>query len=78
MVPAGGRVPHRERRTVRAVGNQPARRPYRDGLAIAVVYDPRDPQQITVGAERARLFVVAGIVFLVISAVMAVGLLVVL
>lgn len=63
-------------RQVRAVGDQPARRPYRDGLAIAVVYDPRDPKRVTVGADRARLFVVGGLVSLAIGVAMAVVLLV--
>lgn len=64
-------------RRVRAVGDLPARRPYRDGLSIGVVYDPRNPQRIAVGAERSRVLVVGGAVCLVISSLMAVVLAVV-
>lgn len=63
-------------RQVRTVGDQPARRPYREGLAIAVVYDLQDPKRIAVGVDRARLLVVGGVVALLIGAAMAVVLLV--
>lgn len=64
-------------RRVRTVGDLPARRPYRDGVSIGVVYDPRDAKRITVGAERSRVLAVGAAVCLAISALMAAVLLVV-
>ncbi len=62
-------------RLVRAVGDQAARRAYRLSTPIAVRYDPSRPQQVSVGADRARLLTVGGLVALAIAAGLAVLLL---
>lgn len=63
-------------RLVRALGDQPSRRRYLDGVQIPVSYDPRSPTRVTVGPDRARTLRVGGVISLLMAAGMGVVLLV--
>lgn len=64
-------------RKVRAVGDTLARRPFPVDSSIAVVYDPKDTQQILTGPGSTQTHLVAAIVFAVIAVIiLVIGLLV--